>query len=348
MAPRSIATGCVYFAVALLLSSIVLICFSSFSNAINEKGKTAIVVFYNVENLFDTLNDPLTNDDAFTPDGKNGWNTNRYKDKINKISSAIRGIDDLYPTMIGLCEVENKAVLKDLTSSASLKLGNYEIIHFDGPDKRGIDVALLYAKKKFKPSYREAIRINLPDSARSTRDILYVKGRLRNGPELHIFVNHWPSRHGGVKSSEHKRIAAANSLRKQIDSLQTVDPGVHIICMGDFNDYPENNSIAETLGKGKEQTSLPLCNLMKYPSKALRGSYNYRGQWGFLDQIIVSCSLQNSELPNVLDRATAAHYTPEMIYTNKNGEDYPNRTYGGSNYYGGFSDHLPVYTVLAY
>lgn len=337
------------YTIAILFIGIIAFVFSSsFISSEKVKGKTATIAFYNVENLFDTINDPSINDDEFTPGTEKDWNARRYDDKIEKIASTLSGIGNPHPSIIGLCEIENKSVLEDLVTSAALKDGKYEIAHFNSPDMRGIDVALLYAKKEFKPSHKAAIPVTLPESERPTRDILYVKGSLKKGPELHIFVNHWPSRYGGAEESEYKRVVAAEALRKQIDSIETADPGAHIICMGDFNDYPNNNSITETLVKGPGDASLPMCNLMEGKTETHRGSYNYRGNWGFLDQIIVSCSLQNSQLPNILDGATAPYYTREMIYTNKEGEEYPSRTYGGPNYYGGYSDHLPVYTVLAY
>ncbi|MFN2429593.1 MAG: hypothetical protein ABR574_06235, partial [Cryomorphaceae bacterium] len=323
-------------------------CLTGFSTPDKGKGKTAVLAFYNVENLFDTINDPSINDDEFTPDSEKGWNTERYSDKIEKIASTLSGISKNHPSIIGLCEIENADVLNHLVASEPMAKGKYEIAHFDSPDMRGIDVALLYAKKDFKPSFKKAIRVTLPETERPTRDILYVKGTIKKGPEIHVFVNHWPSRYGGADESEYKRLAAAKTLRNQIDSIRALEPNAHIVCMGDFNDYPNNKSVSEILGIGTEENSLPMCNLMDGLAETHRGSYNYRGNWGFLDQIIVSCSLQNQELPNILDGATAPYYVPEMIYTNKNGKESPSRTYGGPNYYGGYSDHLPVYTVLAY
>lgn len=313
------------------------------------KPKEASVVFYNVENLFDTINDPEKNDEEFTPEGKNAWNSQRYNHKLSQLATVLAGSSEELPALIGLAEVENDAVLRDLIAQEALSGGGYEIIHFGSLDERGIDVALLYRKKIFKPDHMETFYVNLGHGERPTRDILYVNGHFKGGPLLHVFVNHWPSRYGGQEQSEPKRKMAATVLRTAIDEILTENSNASILAMGDFNDYPTNISLTEVLSAKSDTESGLLVNLMKDKEAELRGSYNYRGEWGFLDQIIVSRSMYEGGLIMVKPGSAAPHFTDEMMFTDpKYGDIKPSRTYGGPNYYGGFSDHLPVKAVLLY
>ncbi|HKL39857.1 MAG TPA: hypothetical protein VJ894_04215, partial [Cryomorphaceae bacterium] len=309
--------------------------------------KFATIGFYNVENLFDTIDDPLKKDNEFTPDSAKGWNSYRYSQKIEKLSEVISSMGSSPgPAVIGLCEVENIDVLRDLAANAQLSKGKYEPILIEGPDQRGIDVALLYSKKQFKPISSDSYSIDLGAEERPTRDILHVRGKLKGGPMIHIFVNHWPSRYGGQEKSEPKRIAAAKVLATKTDSIHRMYPDEEIICMGDFNDYPDNRSLTEFLPTGEADL---LVNLMTGLKETKRGSYNYRGDWDFLDQLIVSRSLTDGELPDIVRGSTAPFFTDSMVYTHpKYGDIKPKRTYGGPEYFGGYSDHLPVYTILAY
>lgn len=313
--------------------------------------REAMLVFYNVENLFDTINDPLINDDEFTPESEKNWNSERYESKLQKLAEVIAGIDDDgFPALVGLCEVENEAVLRDLVSRPELKKGKYDIAHSDSPDERGIDVALLYSSKVFTPISHYYLTVPMPEGERPTRDILHVRGTLKKGPEIHVFVNHWPSRYGGAEESEHKRIAAAEVLRRAITNILTVNPEAYIICMGDFNDYPENKSLRHILkSEIREDAPIDMVNLMDGMKETKRGSYNYRGDWDFLDQIVVSHTLADTQQVYVKPDVTGPYHKPEMLYIDeKYGDEKPNRTYGGPTYYGGYSDHLPVYTVIVY
>ncbi len=311
--------------------------------------KQLTIGFYNVENLFDTIDDPLKDDQEFLPTAERKWTKERYDDKIIKLGSVISQINGDMPVIMGLSEIENQQVLQDLAHTPSMKPGEYEIIHYESPDERGIDVAMLYRKSKFNPEFSKPIHVELPDSTRPTRDILYVKGKIKDGPELHIFVNHWPSRWGGMEQSEPKRLAAAATLRHAIDSIQGTDNSAYILCMGDFNDYPSNNSIVEVLDADSLNSHSTMVDLMSGLKKTKRGSYNYRGDWDFLDQFMVSRSLIDKKAPDVQSDNTGPYFRPEMVHKNeKYGDIKTNRTYGGIEYYGGFSDHLPVYTVLAY
>ncbi len=313
-----------------------------------QKKKHYTVMFYNVENLFDTKNDSVKLDDEFTPNGAKKWSKSRYKKKLDHISEVIEDIDkkDL-PEIIGLCEVENRKVLEDLIAHDRLKKEDYGIIHEESPDVRGIDVALLYRKKEVEVISHEAITVVFEDPKIKTRDILYVRAQLRKGVVVHIYVNHWPSRRGGAEKSEFKRIEAAQTLRAHIKSVHDVDPNARIMIMGDFNDYPDNASIADTLNV---KIHRPLFQkgfyhlLPKFYSDTI-GSYMYKGNWNLLDHLIVSHSMMNwnnNKFYTKIDFAKV-HKRPYLIDKATGG---PSRTYKGKNYAGGYSDHLPVYFEL--
>lgn len=332
------------------MTTLVFISLSGFSWEENEKpAKNIVLGFYNVENLFDTINDPAIADEEYTPGTEKDWNSERYEKKINDLGQVIGNLSQKLPAIIGLCEVENETVVQDLINSDALAKSKYSYVHYDSPDGRGIDVALIYSKKAFKPIYSESIPVILAEEERPTRDILYVKGQLKGGQELHVFINHWSSRYGGAEKSEPKRIAAASTLKVTLDSLMALDPNTAIICMGDFNDYPDNKSVSEIIGAKALGENGDMTNLMFGLSETRRGSYNYKGNWDFLDQIIVSPVLVNQQLPMVISDSTGPKFFDDMIYIDKKHKDEkPSRTYGGPNYYGGYSDHLPVATTIAY
>ena len=310
------------------------------------------VMFYNTENLFDTMDDPATADDEFTPTGAKAWTQERYEKKLEDLSRVIAGVVPKgLPALIGLAEVENRRVLEDLIHTGRLKKADYGIVHEESPDRRGIDVALLYDPEKFRYLSHRAIRINFPRDTTKVRDILYVKGRA-DGEMLHIFVNHWKSRSGGIRATEQMRVFTAVVLRRTVDSILNFEPQAKILIMGDLNDEPTNMSVMQILmatDKRKNIGRRDLYNLM-YDMHNLHdtGTYSYKGRWLMLDQIILS-------YPFLLDREgwhtpyTGGHIFSEewMMYDNpKAGRLVPNRTYGGKNYFGGISDHLPVYCTL--
>lgn len=317
-----------------------------------EKVSTSYTFgFYNVENLFDTENDPLTNDDDFTEDGSKEWNKERYQDKLGKISEVISSIPgSSLPVAFGLCEVENKTVVSDLIQTGGLKEGKYEIIHYDSQDERGIDNALIYRKDILKILSSKAITpdISFDGEEDHTRDILYVKAMFKkNNSIIHFFVNHFPSRGGGQEKSEPKRLAVAKVLVEAIAEIRFEDNNASIIAIGDFNDMPDNTSIREVLGACPVNEGCYLSNL-SYPFHLKnQGTYNYRGSWNVLDQIIVSKPLTNKENSIHIDNNEAKiMQAPFVMYTSEDGTTTPNRTYGGKNYYGGFSDHLATYSTL--
>lgn len=302
-------------------------------------GKLVNVAFYNVENLFDTSNDSVTADDDFTPEGKQAWDATRYQAKLEALASVLDTLPGSLPALLGLCEVENVEVIQELLSTGTLAQVPYVIVHKDSPDERGIDVALIYRQDMATLIAADWLTVTLPDPDDRTRDILYASF-LIGGEELAVYVNHWPSRSGGQEKSEPARLAAARTLifhwltiREAADSP--------VLVMGDFNDYPGDRSLQELAAETQ------LTNLMGLPSLDGQGSYNYRGDWGFLDQILVSSGLIDGRGLDIKDGSAQALKENFMLYTNpETGEQRPNRTFGGTQYFGGYSDHLPVYVVL--
>ncbi len=277
------------------LFSVFITCFLMLSAQKNDP--TFTVAFYNVENLFDLEDHPGTQDGEFTPESEKAWDMEKYQKKLDDLSAVIRAIDkDELPEIIGLSEVENKKVLDDLIQTKTLRKGEYGIVHYESPDLRGIDCALLYRMQDFRVISSRAIPVSFPfDSAETTRDILYVEGTTRDNERLHFFVNHWSSRWGGEKESEPKRIFCAVALRKEVDALLNKEADAKIIVMGDLNDEPTNRSVFEMLlanNKRKNAGDRELFNLM-YDMHNIQGegSYNYRGNWNMLDHIIVSKSV---------------------------------------------------------
>lgn len=330
---------------------IVVCIFAYTTNAQPQKWKNKkylTVVSYNVENLFDTINEPTKNDKEFLPESKKAYSGKRYYNKLNMLSEVISSINsNELPEIIGLTEIENRRVLKDLTNTDALKLANYKIVHEEGPDPRGIDCALIYRPDVFKYLSHESIVVRFPflNNAR-TRDILYVKGLIKKDT-VHIYVNHWTSRRGGVEKSEPKRVQAASVLKKHVDSILHSNKLSRIIIMGDFNDTPENKSLKEVINAGKHSDSKQFTNLMYQLHDEGKGTYYFRGNYDMIDNLIVSEQLLKTHKGVRVFEPKGWIFSPDFIcYTNKNGDKSPNKTYGGSNYYGGYSDHFPIYTIL--
>lgn len=328
-------------------------CLSATAQQQLTSSKSFVVMSYNIENLYDTINDPDKDDEEFLPDGKNKWTSERYLKKLEQISKVITTPNEKnLPAVIGFYEIENQKVIQDLAATDKLAKGKYDVIHFNSPDKRGIDVGMLYRKNKLKIISSKALYVKLPEEPPyPTRDILMVKGVTGKTDTLYFFFNHWPSRRSGAETSEKNRVAAASVLRHSIDSILKISTAAKIIMMGDFNDYPNNISISQTLGAdtlyqpGKNTGLFNLCYSLESNNE---GTYNFKGDWGMLDQFIVSYNLLNAKI-GLHVHANAAKILKEswMLYTNKETqESKPNSTYGGNNYYGGYSDHLPIYMEL--
>lgn len=312
------------------------------------------LMFYNVENLFDTVNTPGKRDGEFTPDGRNNWNRWRYRDKLQNIAKVVMNTQSWQPpVVIGVCEIENREVLEDLISSTSLVKYGYRIVHRESPDERGIDVALLYRKDYVEMIGSKAYEVRFPhDTSDRTRDILMTTGVIGDDT-LHFFVNHWPSRYGGVQKSQPDRIAAANTLRKAVDSLFAVDANKKIVIMGDFNDGPENKSVSEVLGAVGSLDTLPqqgaLFNFMYDVARRGDGTYRYQGEWNALDQFIVSSSVIHGRKFTAMPGSVHIMREEFLLEEDKyNPGNKPFRTFVGPRYLGGYSDHLPIVMTLRY
>ena len=324
---------------------------STFSQ--EKKYKALCVAFYNLENLYDTIDDPNKNDEEFLPQGANNWNSEKYFKKINNIATVISQIGDEIqakgPVVIGFSEVENKSVLTDLVSSPLLAPLDYGIVHYDGPDLRGVDVALIYQKQHFTVTSFRSVTLNIegkPDF--KTRDQLVVSGIL-DGEPVHFIVNHWPSRRGGEKRSAFFRNAAADLCRSSADSIMKTDPNAKIIIMGDLNDDPTNKSLTEHLkAKSEEKETKPgeLFGPMYKMFKDGIGSLAYRDNWNLFDQMIIS-------QPFLLEDKSSLRFLKARVFNKnflvqKDGAfaGYPFRAYVGNTWQGGYSDHFPVYLIL--
>ena len=341
-----------------LLFTVCLLC--GFSGAAQEKKvKIKTVAFYNLENLFDTINDPRKADEKSPMMDIKKNRSEIYWKKVNNMARVLAaigknkkyGIKDS-PAVIGVVEIENNDVLVDLINNIHLKDLNYGIIHYESPDARGIDVALLYRKNMFKPLEHSSHELLLyDDTSRErifTRDQLLVTGML-DGEKVHFIVNHWPSRRGGEERSRSKRMAAAKLNKKIIDSIHVKEPYAKIITMGDLNDNPTNHSITKVLKAKDDKAKValkgiynPMMNMFK---KGL-GSNAYRDSWSLFDQIMLTQGFLNKKTDGY--RFWKAGIYNETFLSNKKGryKGYPLRSFVGATYTGGFSDHFPVYAYL--
>jgi predicted extracellular nuclease len=274
------------------------------SQAQKKQYKSAIIGFYNLENLFDTIDNTLINDEEFLPSGIRNYNTAIYRDKLTKLASVIAQMGTAYtpdgPAILGVAEIENDTVLNDLIKETQLKKRNYQFVHYDSKDARGIDVGLLYNPTYFSVIASDKLFVSLPTGSKDayyTRDILWVKGKL-NGELIHLYVNHWPSRSGGEKRSEPGRIAAAAVCRKHIDSILLKEPNAKIVVMGDLNDDPTNKSVEKVL-KAVDKDQLDQQGALFNPWLDLFrngiGTLAYQDAWGLFDQIIVSKQWLNKD-----------------------------------------------------
>ena len=312
------------------------------------------IMTYNVENLFDTQHDSLKNDKEYLPDSDLRWTNNRFYDKLHEVMQVIIGLGgDELPLLVGLCEVENDFVLKAMTQFDPYDQLGYDYVHYEGPDARGIDVALLYQKDKFTPLASRPISVHFPNG-QNGRDLLYTCGVLTDSTLLHIIQVHFPSRREGALASEPSRMAAAKAVRKVIEEIQMVDSQAAIIIMGDFNDNPSDKVPTTTLSAlpytSGSFEDLKLYNLCwdGYPFENREiGSYFHDGEWDMLDQIIVSGALLNGNLSlRIMPEAEVYH--PKWISKRdkRTGEMIPKRTYVGPFYQGGVSDHFPVFIEM--
>ena len=301
-------------------------------------GQNAGVAFWNVENFFDTRNDTLKDDDAFTPQGDNHWNAKRFEHKRDNIYKVIAALG--LPMVIGLAEVENKYVLEQLCRATPLRKYGYRWIHYDSPDVRGIDCALLFRSDLFKPFRSKPVNMSNRATNYFTRDVLMVGGVTARGDSLYILVCHMPSKLGG-DYADRQRSRIARTLRNIVDTVALAHPSATVVVMGDFNADPEEADFRKSFGFDEGPTNdAGLTNLM-YGLADGEGSHNYGGHWSFLDQIMVKPPIENPAF--VMPKATV--FRPKFMLENddRHQTQRPLRTYNGLKYRGGFSDHLPVY-----
>lgn len=313
------------------------------------------VGFYNLENLFDTTDDPLINDEEFLPDGPKLWTEERYKIKLGNMASVISNIGrDVNPegvAVLGVAEIENRKVLEDLIVQGEMADRQWDIVHYDSPDNRGVDVGMIYQPRFF--TVLESRSLTLPiikadGTRRNTRDILYVKGLL-SGDTVVIMVNHWPSRRGGEKATRQLRMDGAAICKRVIDSILQVSPDVRAIIMGDLNDDPVSSSVKKILmakGDREEVERNGYFNPMLPKYRNGEGSNAYRDAWSLFDQIILSGN-------TVIDPGDAwqfykadIHKTADMLQRTGRFKGYPYRTFAGDQFLGGYSDHFPVVVHL--
>ena len=310
--------------------------------------------FYNVENLFDPADDPVTDDEEFTPDGKMKWTNERLDKKLENVARAIRSMNDNDgPDVLGFCEVENRRVLERLVEEF-LPEGVYGVAHRHSPDRRGIDVALIYRKSAMNLVRVNAYQVGLGVGAGPTRDILAVHFE-KDGHPFTVLLNHWPSRRGGKQKSEYRRVIAAGVAAKVVDSLYARDPNADVVMMGDFNDEPHDRSLADVLHAaeydGTRSFDARMINL-GIPAQRLDtiGTYLYKDEWEILDQILLSRGALDDKGLVLLDRSETIFH-PEFLrdYHPSQPLNPPRRTFvRGTLYIGGTSDHFPVFARVGW
>lgn len=320
-----------------------------------NKYKVSLIGFYNLENLYDTVNNTMVDDEEFLPNSERRYNGRIYKDKLERLSTVISQMGtDLNPdglAILGVAEIENDTVLTDLTHTALLKDRKLKIVHYNSPDRRGVDVAMLYNPKYFTPLCSAPLFVQLPGGSKDsyfTRDILYVKGLL-DGDTIHVFVNHWPSRSGGEERSIPARAAAAKVAKNKIDSIMGANAASKVVLMGDLNDDPISPSVTKVLGaKGDEkkvsQTGLfnPWVDMYK---KGL-GTLAYQDAWGLFDQVIVSGSWLPKDQAGYFYQKAVIFNKDFLVQKTGKYRGYSKRTWDGITYNYGYSDHFPVYLMM--
>jgi len=308
---------------------------------------TEKVMFYNVENFFDTYDDSLTDDNDFLPDGLMRWNLTRYNKKVNSVYKTIIAAGEWEPpAIVAFCEIENRKILEDLIFGTNLSKFNYGIIHQESPDRRGIDVCLIYRKNVAQVlSFAYLIPEVLKNQNFNSRSVLYAK--LFSGSDtIHLFVNHWPSRRGGVLAGEYTRLQIASMLKGKVDSiLNRTQNTAKIIILGDFNCTPEDQDIQSVVTAGDS-----LINLSEHIRDKGFGTYRYMGRWEMIDQVIVSKGILNSKSGIYSKTDLVRIFHPDFLL--KKDAKYPGSspysTYSGYKYQGGYSDHLPVILELKF
>jgi predicted extracellular nuclease len=328
----------------MLYPKLKLITFFLFLIITNVSGETIKIAFWNVENLFDLIDDPHTNDNEFAINGRKNVTQEIYDLKLKNMAEVIDALDT---DILGLCEIENRFVLKELDSAVAR---DYKIIHYDSPDNRGIDVALLYDPKKLTVTYSEPVTVTLP-TGRPTRDILYVKATFAQ-TDLHLFVNHWPSKYGGAEKSIPLRAAAGKTLRIEVESILSQDSNAEIVIMGDLNDEPIDPSISVHLGASMDLDQVGkgesiLWNVMKPWHRNNEGStYKYSGKDMVYDHLILSTGLVDNIGLKLVKNSVGVFDGYGYRQHGGKYDGYPFRFWAGNRLLGGYSDHMPIYLKI--
>ncbi len=329
----------------------------SFSTSLAQKAmyRPALIGFYNLENFYDTVNNPLVDDEEFLPNSERHYNTHIFLDKVDRLTTVISQLGtDVNPdglALLGVAEIENDTVLNALIHHKSLKSRNLKMVHYDSPDKRGIDVGLLYNPKYFTPVFSAPLFVQLPGGSKEsffTRDILYVKGVL-DGDTIHVMVGHWPSRSGGEERSAPARAAAAGVCKRIVDSLMAINQQTKVVIMGDLNDDPTSPSMTKVLQAKASEKGLKdgsLYNPWVDFYKRGIGTIAYQDSWGLFDQIIISKAWLDKEQAGYFFQKATIFNREFLVQQTGKYKNYPKRTWDGTTYNYGYSDHFPVFVTL--
>lgn len=331
---------------------IILLCNCLEAQVVPASTHSLVIGFYNLENLYDTLDDPFKNDDDFTPEGQYKWTGERYRLKLEHLSKVINemgaDMDPEGPSILGFCEVENKSVLEDLVTTTKLKARNYQYILIEGPDARGVDPALIYRPDCFQLQDATSHPVILHDSTHRTRDILLVQGKLLGEP-VAILVNHWPSRRGGELRSRESRNIAARKARFIADSVSRKHPGIKVLIMGDLNDDPVNECVKKFIGTYDDPAKIASGKYYNPMEKLFRrgiGTLAYQDSWNLFDQILLSEDwLRGGQ--GLKFRQVRINNKIYLRADYGNFKGYPFRTYSGGIYTGGYSDHFASFIVVS-
>lgn len=299
---------------------------------------TFTAAWWNVENLFDTRDDPKTNDDEFTPEGEKHWTRHRLIKKLHGIYKTLLMMD--LPDVVGLAEVENKYVLRELCQSTPLAKAHYRYVHYDSPDRRGIDVALIYRADRFTVTNSRPVRVSDSTEGFFTRDILMVEGVTAEGDSLCLLVNHWPSKKGG-EEADVRRLAIARRVRSLMLELKEKHPTAAVVAIGDMNTTADEQAIAEGMGFGDDSVSVDGIRNLIYRLPNGMGSHKYQGEWRYIDQVFLLAD-EPWQVKKLKLIQFAHLVTDDIGHTGSR----PMRTFQGPRYEGGLSDHLPLLLIL--
>ena len=339
----------------LLAAAIALAFLPLYAQNAKQQYKVAVIGFYNLENFYDTLDNPMVNDEEFLPSGPRNYSGTVYKDKVLHLATVISemgtNINTDGPALLGVAEVENDTVLNDLVHHPLLIKRGYKIVHYDSKDIRGVDVGLLYNPKYFTVENSDKLFVQLPGGTKDayfTRDILWVKGKL-DGETIHVYVNHWPSRSGGEERSAPARNAAAQVCRSHMDSILKIEPNAKFVVMGDLNDDPNNESVAKIInakGKADDVRKGGMFNPWMDLYKKGIGTLAYQDAWGLFDQILISHPWLSKDQKGYFFYQQHIFNKEYMVENIGRYKGYPMRTWDGNRYRGGYSDHFPTYLIF--